>query len=489
MQIENIKISSKFIKNLKILFVASEVSPYIKSGGLGDVAGSLPLSLKKLGADIRVVLPKYQGINQNYLQNLKHISSMQVKLDWRMPLADVLSMQDAPFTTYLIKNDYYFDRYGLYGFGDDYERFAFFSKAAVNMLSVINFKADVIHFNDWQTGLGCVYLSDIYRKFLFYSNTRSLFTIHNLQYQGVFGSEVLPQIDLNYGYFVNDKLEFYNNINYMKAGLAYSNYISTVSPTYAYEVQTPQYGYGLDGLIRSRNHQLFGILNGIDYDEFNPETDNNIYINFDKNSLDKKKQNKLELQKELGLAQKDVPMFAVVSRLAEQKGLDILSAAIHDFLQKDVQLVVLGTGEEHFEYVFTNLCNMHPDKVSVNIRFSASFAHKIYAATDFFLMPSLFEPCGLGQLIAMRYGALPVVRKTGGLLDTVKHYNYIDGTGFGILFEHYLQSGVMWAINEAIHLFYQQQHFKKAQINAMEMDFSWEKSAMDYIRLYSKIKG
>ena len=475
-------------ENLKVLFVSSEVSPYIKSGGLGEVAGSLPLALKELGVDIRVVFPRYKTINQSTLNNIQFLGSFEVKLDWRLPQASILSI-DAPYPTYLVENGHYFDRGHIYGFGDDFERFAFFSKAAINMLPIIDFKPDIIHFNDWQTAIGCIYLKDIYSRFLYYSDIKSIFTIHNLQYQGHFGSEVLPQIDLNYGYFVNDKLEFHNIVNYMKGGLAYADYVTTVSPTYAHEIQSPTYSYGLDGIIRSRADNLIGILNGIDYNEYNPETDSRIPFNYNVHSLDNKANNKSDLQAMLGLPVRDVPMFAIISRLAEQKGLDLVAAAMGELMNRDIQLVVLGTGDEHFEHLFTANAYYHPDKVSANIRFDASFAQKIYAASDFFLMPSLFEPCGLGQLIAMHYGSLPICRKTGGLVDTVQHYNYDEGTGVGILFEHYVSNALIWAIDEAIHLYSEKSHYRKAQINAMSKNFSWEQSAKDYTALYEKVSG
>lgn len=474
-------------ENLKILFVSSEVSPYVKSGGLGEVAGSLPKALSELGVDIRVVLPKYRTINEALLKDLQFIDTVQVKLDWRTPEGGVYASYE-PFPTYFIENNYYFDRGHLYGFGDDYERFAFFSKAAIALLATIDFKADIIHFNDWQTGLGCIYLKDIFKKFLFYEEMKSLFTIHNLQYQGIFGSGILPQVDLNYGYFVNDKLEFHNNVSYMKAGLTYSDFISTVSETYAKEIQTPSYSYGMDGMLRSRSHQLVGIPNGIDYTENNPNTDSRLFSNYSAEDVSDKAINKRQVQRLLNLPERpDVPVFAIVSRLAEQKGLDLIAGAMHELMGKDLQIIVLGTGSEHFEHFFSGMASYHPEKVSANIMFDSDLAQKIYAASDFFLMPSLFEPCGLGQLIAMRYGSLPVVRKTGGLADTVTHYNYETGDGCGLLFEDYLISGVVWAIDEALKLYSQPKHYKAAQKNAMTLDFSWETSAKEYVKLYERI--
>jgi len=477
------------INDLKILFVASEVGPFVKSGGLGDVAGSLPKALKALGVDVRVVLPKYSAINLAALKGLRRIHTLDIKLDWRMPQAGICTF-DADYPIYLIENDYYFNRGHIYDFGDDYERFAFFSKAAISLMAAVDFQADVVHFNDWQTGLGCVYLKDIYKKFTFYEDVKSLFTIHNLQYQGIFGREILGQVDLNDGYFVNDKLEFHSNVSYMKAGLTYSDHISTVSHTYAQEIQTSAYSYGLDGMLRARSHQLVGIPNGIDTIENNPETDKSIFANFSALNCNGKAENKARLQEMLNLPQRpDVPMFAIISRLAEQKGLDIFAGALHELMQRDLQIVVLGTGSQHYEHLFTNTAHFHPDKVSANIMFDGELAQKIYAAADFFLMPSLFEPCGLGQLIAMRYGALPVARKTGGLADTVVHYDYVTMTGRGLLFEDYLPSGLMWAVDEALKLYSNKIHFNTCRRNAMSADYSWEASAMEYVQLYQKIKG
>lgn len=469
---------------LKILFVASEVGPFVKSGGLGDVAGSLPRALHALGVDVRVVLPKYGAINDGALRGLRCLDNMEVKLDWRRPRGGVLTF-DSDLPIYLIENDHYFNRGHLYGFGDDYERFAFFSKAAVQLPALLDFQADVIHFNDWQTGPGCVYLKDIYKKFVFYEKTKALFTIHNLQYQGIFGREVLPQIDLNDGYFVDDKMEFHGNVSYMKAGLTYSDYISTVSETYAEEIRTAAYSYGLDGMLRSRAHQLCGIPNGIDYVENNPETDKRIFANFSAKKPGGKAVNKQKLQEMLNLPQRsDVPIFAIISRLAEQKGIDLIAGALQELMQRDLQLVVLGTGSLHYEHLFSSAAHFHPDKISANIMFDGEVAQKIYAAADFFLMPSLFEPCGLGQLIAMRYGALPVARRTGGLADTVRHYDYNTGQGNGLLFNDYLISGLMWAVDEALSLYASPKHFGLARQNALEADFSWEVSARKYVELY-----
>ena len=474
-------------KDLKVLVVSSEVTPYAKSGGLGDVIGSLPKELKKYGVDVRVVFPKYKTIKIPEDKNVTYIDYFTVQLDWRSQSASVFQIEgNVPM--YLIENDFYFGRDAFYGYGDDYERFAFFSKASVEFLNHVDFQPDIIHFNDWQTGLACVYLKDLYSKYLFFSTVKSVYTIHNLQYQGVFGKEILDTVDLNQGYAVDDKLEFYGNISYMKAGLVYADAITTVSETYAEEIKTPAFGYGLNGILCARKDSLTGILNGIDDSANNPETDTRIFKTFNADSLHIKKENKTLLQQQLNLPQRDVPMIGIISRLVDQKGFDLIAVAMEELMRKDIQLVVLGTGDGRYENMFRQLQERFPEKVSANILFDEVVAQKIYAASDLFLMPSLFEPCGLGQLFAMRYGTVPIVRKTGGLADTVKHYNRETREGTGFVFEDYDARGMMWAIERALEVYYEPQEFQNVVRNAMQCDFSWGKSAEKYIELYLKLK-
>jgi starch synthase len=478
---------------LKVLFVASEVTPYAKSGGLGDVAGSLPKALKRLGVDIRLVFPKYASIKPELIKDLEYNTSFKVMLGWRKQKASVYTLppeQNSGVPYYLIDNDYYFGRDGFYGHGDDFERFAFFSKASIEFLPTIGFKPDIIHFNDWQTGPACVYLKDTYKKIAYFADMKSLFTIHNLQYQGIFGRGVMGAIDLNDGYFVPDKLEFYNNLSFMKAGLTYSDAISTVSDTYSREIQTPEGAYGLNGILKSRSHQLYGIINGIDYDTNDPEIDPQITANYSAEDYANKTLNKLALQHALGLPENaDIPMFGLISRLVTQKGLDILAGILDELLKKDIQLVVLGTGDGDYEHMFRYMSDIYPQKLSTNILFSDKLARQIYAASDFFLMPSMFEPCGLSQLLAMRYGSIPIVRHTGGLADTVTHYDPETLTGNGFVFEHYFASGLMWAIETAIAAYHDKPVFDRIIKNAMTQDFSWDNSANKYIELYNTIKG
>lgn len=479
-------------KSLKVLLVSTEVSPYSKSGGLGDVAGSLPKALRDIGVDMRVALPKYQSIPAEHLKDAKKVSEFTVRLSWRAQDATVhaLDAHGDGDSVYFIENDYYFARESYYGYGDDFERFAFFTKATLEMLSRIDFQVDIVHFNDWHTGLGPTYLRDIYNGFTYYANMKSLFTIHNLHYQGVFGREVLWDVGLNAGYYTGGDLEFFGNISYLKAGILHANAVSTVSETYAGEIQTHAYGYGMDGLLRQRAYetgQIYGITNGIDIESNNPETDPRIFVNYNVGSLENKRINKYRLQEVLGLPVGKMPMLSMVTRLVEQKGLDILSVIMDKLLSMDVQLVVLGTGEGRYENMFKHYAWRYPDKVSANITFNGELAQRIYAASDIFMMPSVYEPCGLGQLFAMRYGAIPLVRKTGGLADTVTHYNRETGKGNGFVFEDYVSSGLMWAIRQALEL-YNTPDWEVLVRNAMSGDFSWHNAALEYVDMYMKIK-
>jgi len=392
---------------------------------------------------------------------------------------------------YFIENDYYFDRDWYYGYGDDFERFAFFTKATLEMLSHIDFQADILHFNDWHTGLGPTYLRDVYKDFTYYSGMRSLFTIHNLHYQGVFGRDILWSVGLNDGYFTGGDLEFFGNISYLKAGILHADAVSTVSTTYAHEIQTPSYGYGMDGLLRQKamdSGQIYGITNGIDIETNDPKTDSRIFVNFDVNSLDKKRENKYRLQESLGLPVGDTPMFSMITRLVEQKGLDILSVIMDELMSMDVQVVILGTGEGRYENMFKHYAWRFPHKLSANLTFDPTLAQRIYAASDIFMMPSVYEPCGLGQLFAMRYGTIPLVRRTGGLADTVSHYNRDTMIGNGFSFEDYVASGLMWAIRQALDT-YHTPHWEVLIRNAMNSQFSWHQAAGEYIDMYSKISA
>ena len=474
-------------KNLKVLIVAGESAPFIKSGGLGDVVGSLPKALRAKGVDVRVVIPRHRAIKNETMYGVEFLGEFNVHLQWRKQPAKVL-LKNGDVPVYFIENDYYFGRGGLYGYHDDNERFAFFSKAVLDMLAMLDFYPDVIHCNDWQTGPLCVYLKEIYCHMKQYSGIKTLYTIHNLQYQGRFASSTLDMMGLPGWIWSN--VEFYDSVSFMKMGLIYSDYISTVSETYAYEIQTPEYGYGMDGILRSRANRLRGIINGIDYAANNPATDKHIVKHFDAAHPEGKAENKRALQERLGLEQRDVPVIGMITRLADQKGIDIFAYVVDEMMRRDVQFVLLGTGEARYEYLFRAMEASYPGRVSSNIFFDESLAQQIYASSDLFLMPSKFEPCGLGQMFSLRFGTVPIVRKTGGLADTIQHYSPETKTGNGFLFEHYDGWGLMWAIDEALRVYHMgREEWMYVVKNAMNSDYSWENSADKYIALYEELRN
>ena len=474
-------------KALKVLIVAGESAPFIKSGGLGDVVGSLPKALRAKGVDVRVVIPRHRAIKNETMYGVEFVGEFDVHLQWRKQPAKIL-MKNGDVPVYFIENDYYFGRGGLYGYNDDDERFAFFSKAALDMLAMLDFYPDVIHCNDWQTGPLCAYLKEIYGHMMPYSKIKTLYTIHNLQYQGRFAPSALDMMGLP-GWTWNN-VEFYDSVSFMKMGLVYCDYISTVSETYAYEIQTEEYGYGMEGILRSRADRLKGIVNGIDYVATNPATDKHIVKHFDAEHPEGKEENKRALQERLGLEQRDVPVIGMITRLADQKGIDIFAGVLDEMMRRDVQFVLLGTGEASYEYLFRAMEASYPGRVSANIFFDESLAQQIYASSELFLMPSKFEPCGLGQMFSLRFGTVPIVRKTGGLADTIQHYDPETKEGNGFLFENYDSWGLMWAIDEALKTYHMgKEEWINVVKNAMNCDYSWESSAEKYIALYEQLKN
>ncbi len=474
---------------MKVLFAASEAHPFIKTGGLGDVMGALPKSLIKLGVDVRVVIPKYKNIKDELKQKLQFVKWFTVSVGWRNQYCGVFQYQYKGVTYYFIDNEYYFNRDGLYGYFDDGERFAFFNRAVLEFIKQIDWQPDLINCNDWQTGMVPVLLNLEYKKDEFYSKIKTIFSIHNLLFKGSFSPKVLPEL-FGYDYMplANGSVELDGSVSFLKGGLNYCDQITTVSDTYAEEIKTPQYGEGLDGFLRSKSYYLMGIVNGIDYEEFNPQDDKFIFKNFSINSLGNKLENKLALQRELGLPQKkDTPMIGLISRLTHQKGCDLIVNMIDRLLQRDIQIVILGTGDYWYEETFKNLQYRYPDKVSANIKFDNALAHKIYAATDMFLMPSLFEPCGLGQLIALRYGSIPIVRETGGLKDTISPYNKYNGVGNGFGFKNFNSNELMQIIEYALTIYNDKNAWNNIIRQAMNSDNSWEKSAMQYKWLYEGV--
>lgn len=471
----------------KVLLAGAECVPFVKTGGLADVIGALPKELLKLGVDVRVVVPKYTKIPEKYRHAMEWKKNIGIPLGWDVKFCGIEQYEYEGVTFYFLDNMEYFDRPDLYGYADDYERYAFFSRAILDFLPHVGFQPDIIHCNDWQTGMVPPLLHAHYKHNPFYANMRTIYTVHNLKYQGICDANVATHL-LHFGndWMTADKLEFHGNASFMKGGLTYSDVISTVSNSYAYEIQEPQYGEKLDGLLRARSHELFGIVNGIDYDLYNPKTDKKIAVNYDINSLDKKVENKLALQARLGLpVNKDIPVIGMVSRLIAAKGFGLVEQVLWQMMEYDnVQLVILGTGDPKFEELFRNAQNMYPHKLSVHMYFDAELAQQIYAGSDLFLMPSLYEPCGLSQIMAMRYGTVPIVRETGGLRDTVKSYNEHSGEGNGFSFAFVNAHDMLYTIRRAVSFFHNPQHWEKIQKNAMTSDFSWKHSAKEYVELY-----
>lgn len=476
---------------MRVLFVASEASPFAKSGGLGDVAGALPKALAKKGTDVRVVIPKYKNINFEMKDKIRFNKWFTVKVGWRERFCGVWECFYNGVTYYLLDNEYYFNRDNFYGFYDDGERFAFFDRAVLDMLRQIDWQPDLIHCNDWQTGMLPVLLKFQYKKNdSFYWRMKTIFSIHNIAFQGVFDPKVLPELfGFDMELYDNTALRFDNGVSYMKGAIYYSDIVTTVSNTYAGEIQTGFYGERLDAVLRDRSYALRGIVNGIDFDEYNPKTDKYIAQHYDAYSVRKKVKNKLELQKELGLeVNEDIPMIGMVTRLTNQKGLDLVKYMAERMLKENnVQLVVLGTGDEYYENHFKWLDYAYGNKVSANIKFDNGLASRIYAGADMFLMPSLFEPCGLGQLIALRYGTIPIVRETGGLRDTITPYNKYTGEGNGFSFANFNGEELYNTIKFALWVYGDKIQWRKLMKQAMLCDNSWNKSADIYLNLYREL--
>ncbi|MCR5769582.1 MAG: glycogen synthase GlgA [Lachnospiraceae bacterium] len=475
-----------------ILFIASECVPFIKTGGLADVIGSLPKYLNKDEFDVRVIIPKYACISEEYKSKMRYLDHFYMQLAWRNQYVGILEEEYEGVKFYFIDNEYYFQGWGPYGnIYEDIEKFAFFCRAALSALPIIGFRPDIIHCHDWQTGLVPVYLHDTFQANEFFRGIKSIMTIHNLKFQGIWDKKTIKDITgLSDYYFVPDKLEAYGEANYLKAGIVYADYVTTVSRSYAEEIKYPFYGEGLDGLMNARANCLCGIVNGLDYDEYNPQTDPFIYKNYSPMNFRKEKvKNKRGFQQELGLAVDDKKfMIGICSRLTDQKGLDLVDCVIEEICAEDTQLVVLGTGQEKYENLFRHFAWKYPDRVSANIYYSNERSHKLYASCDAFLMPSLFEPCGLSQLMSLRYGTIPIVRETGGLKDTVFAYNEYENTGTGFSFANYNAHEMLATIRYAKSVFYdKKREWNKLIDRAMAQDFSWNNSARQYEDLYNRL--
>ncbi len=488
--------SNAFSENrLRILFATSEAVPYAKTGGLADVCGTLPVELKKLGADIFIILPEYKGIRERF--NLKPVG-IEVSIpiyengERVIKQAEVFVCEAGEVPCYFIKRDEFFYRDYLYAtpkgdYEDNATRFVFFSRAVVEFILKSGIEFNIIHCHDWQSALVPVYLKTLYCQEPIFKKTRSILTIHNLGYQGVFWKWDIKQIGLDWSYFTPEYLEYYGKVNFLKGGIVFADKITTVSPSYAKEIQTPEFGEGLEGVLRKRAKDIVGILNGIDYSIWNPETDAKIPANYSPADLSGKSICKKVLKEELGLSDEDKPIVGCVSRLAYQKGVDIIAGAMKDIVDMGFQLVILGTGEEKYQEILRKEGEKFSGKVAVRIEFNDELAHKIEAGADIFLMPSRYEPCGLNQLISLKYGTVPVVRAVGGLKDTIEEFNPQTGQGTGFLFEKPEPEDMLRALARAREIYNSPSLWKKLMINGMKKDFSWKESARKYLELYRSL--
>jgi len=468
---------------MKILFASAEAYPLAKVGGLGDVAGSLPKALRSLGHDVRMVLPRY-GMIHDVRENL---GSFDVHVGGRSREAHLKTSGMDGVPVYLIEEAELFDRPKVYEYEDDGQRFGFYCKAILDFLPKADFWPDVIHLNDWHSAMVPAFLRDANGGDERYGRIWTILTIHNLQHQGVFGRDLFDWLGLPPETWGVEGVEFYGQLNFMKAGIVYADAVNTVSPTYAKEIQTEEYGCRLDGLLRSRATKLSGILNGIDYDVWNPAKDPIIAQKYSRTAVDKKAANKASLQKEIGLPKEpSVPLLGMVSRVTEQKGFDILIPALPEILGQRVQVVLLGAGERKYEEPLADLAEAHRDFVAY-LKYDEALAHRIYAGSDFFLMPSKFEPCGLGQMISLRYGTLPIARLTGGLADTVVDLTVEPTKGNGFTFRDYTPAGFLDAVRRAMAFYRARRGWKTVRQRAMSQDLSWKASAKKYAALYRQV--
>ncbi|MBQ6175436.1 MAG: glycogen synthase GlgA [Clostridia bacterium] len=478
---------------MKILFTASECVPFVKTGGLADVVGALAPVLARQGHDVRVMIPLYAHIPQHYVEKMEHVVDFEVQLGWRRQYCGIEKLVDNGVTWYFVDSKFYFGRSYIYGMGgDEYERFGFFCRAILNSLPLIGFQPDIIHSHDWQSGMVPALCKIQYAHLPFYSGIRHIFTIHNLQYQGIFGiKEVQDVLGLGDSLWTNDKLECFGCANFLKAALVYTDLITTVSPSYAEEIQTAYYGERLDGLLRARKHQLYGVINGLDVVDYNPATDPHIAADYTAEDISGKAACKAALQKELGLdIDPDVPIIGMVGRLSNQKGLDLVDYIIGDLMAENVQLVVLGMGESRYVNLFSWAESEYKGRVAARFTMDSGLAHRIYAGCDMFLMPSQFEPCGLSQMIAMRYGTVPIVRETGGLRDTVLSYNEYTGDGNGFSFFNYNAHDMLHVIQRAMKYYHADKEvWRLLQKRGMSGDYTWDASAAKYLELYRGVRG
>lgn len=475
---------------MNVFYFSAEVEPFAKSGGLGDVMGALPKAVAAQGHNVFVVMPYYcDVIKAQYKMEMQFVGYFYTDVNWRHQYVGVLSLQRDGVTYYFLDNEYYFQG-PMYCFADN-ERFAYFCKAALDLVCWLNLSADVLHCNDWSTGYIPVLRDAFYRNAWQLANAKVVYTIHNLRYQGWLGVDEMKNLTgIADSYFTDEKLLHNGGVNLMKSAIVFADAVTTVSPTYAREICTDRYSEGLGNVINRYAYKISGILNGVDYSTYNPQTDKLISANYNYQSLQNKTENKILLQRRLHLPERaETPIIGIISRLVDQKGLDMVVEAADEILQHDVQLVVLGTGDARYEMFFQTLAGRYPGKVSANLFFDNTLAHQIYAACDFLLVPSIFEPCGLTQLIALKYGAVPIVRETGGLFDTVLSYNEQTCQGNGFSFTNCNAHDMSFTIGRALEFFHNKKDvYCEIQRRGMQQDFSWKQSCEEYVNLYRRLK-
>jgi len=472
---------------MKILFISTEADPFAKSGGLGDVAGSLPKQLNKRRADTRVMMPLYKSVKRRFSGAMTFLGNIVVDLAWRKQYCGLFTLEEDNVRYYFVDNEQYFGRDAFYGYYDDGERFAFFSKAVLDLLKIMDFKPDILHCNEWQTAMIPVYLKSAYREDQFYSQVKTVFTIHNVEYQGKFDRGIaldvlgIPAEDMHI-------IDCDGGINLMKGAIVSCDRLTTVSPSYAEELKDPYYAHGLDRFIRQYEHKFQGIINGIDNDKFDPALDKIIYANYSLKTIDKKSVNKAALQEQMGLKiDPAIPLIGMVGRMVAHKGMDIVRNGFPAIMAENAQFAILGTGDEEYKHFFAHKAVEYKGQAAASIHFSADLANKIYAAADIFLMPSRSEPCGVAQMIALRYGTIPVVRETGGLKDSIAAFDPETGAGNGITFLDYNEDELIKAVKRALSYYGDRKLWHKLVGNAMKSDFSWRKSATKYMDLYRSV--
>jgi len=479
---------------LRVMMVFSEVAPFAKTGGLADVGGALPLALSELGCEVRIVMPFYNRFVKKATEEDPLVEGLPVTFGSQVLAADIYrGLVKDTVETYFVRRDEFFDRTYLYGtpkgdYFDNFQRFTYFCRAALALCPEVKFQPDIVHCHDWQSGLIPAYLKHDLKSHSYWAEAASMFTIHNIAYQGQFAAELFPMTGLPPSFFSPDGMEFWGKINFMKAAIVAADVITTVSRRYSEEIQTESYGHRLEGVLKTHQQKLHGITNGASYHEWNPETDPYIAANYSKGNLDGKRICKLDLLRTVKLPERlmNRPLLGVISRLADQKGFDLLVAVMEKIVAEDLGLVILGVGEERYHTLLTELAKRYPERIAVRLEFDERLAHKIEAGADIFLMPSRYEPCGLNQMYSLRYGTVPVVRATGGLYDTISQFDPKRDKGVGFRFTDYKPESFWDATKTAIDLFYESKTWQQIMKNGMAKDFSWESSAQQYLKLYEK---